>query len=220
MVTEPSSVPASVLTEDRPRGEVRAAVLLLHGGRSESREPVRARQPSVLRLRPFAGALRRAGAPLGLTVWRLRYAIRGWNGAEESPLADVRSALSAVRARDPEVPVALVGYSMGGRSAIRVTGEAAAGAGVVAVAALAPWLTPSETPSMLAGRHVLLMHGTADTTTDPRATASFAAGLDGVAASVRYLPVPDDGHALLRHPLVWHREVTRFVLARTGLAVE
>ena len=166
--------PGYVLTQDRPRGDVRAAVLLLHGGRSESREPVRSRQPSVLRLRPFAWALRRAGAPLGLTVWRLRYAVRGWNGAEESPLADVRPALAAVRERDPEVPVALVGYSMGGRAAVRVAGES--GDGVAAVAALAPWLTPSEPPRLLAGKHVLLMHGTADTTTDPRATAALAAG--------------------------------------------
>ncbi|TDD68751.1 alpha/beta hydrolase [Jiangella aurantiaca] len=210
--------PAYVLTEDRPRGDVRAAVLLLHGGRSESREPVRRRQPSVVRLAPFAFALRRAGGPLGLTVWRLRYTIRGWNGAEESPLADVRSALAAVRSRDPDVPVALVGYSMGGRAAIRVAGEdGRAGAGVVAVAALAPWLTPSEPPELLAGKHVLLMHGSADTTTDPRATAALAAGLDGVAASCRYIPVAGDGHALLRHPSVWHREVTSFVLARTGL---
>lgn len=206
-----------VLTEDRPRGDVRAAVLLLHGGRSESREPVRPRQPSVVRLIPFARALRRAGGPLGLTVWRLRYAIRGWNGPEESPLADVRAALDAVRARDPGVPVALVGYSMGGRSAIRVAGEPAAGAGVVAVAGLAPWLTEQEKPALLAGKHVLLMHGTADTTTDPRATTALAGALDGVAASCRYVPVPGDGHALLRHPFVWHREVTRFVLARTGL---
>ncbi|PZF80717.1 alpha/beta hydrolase [Jiangella anatolica] len=204
-----------VLTEERPRGDVRAAVLLLHGGRSESREPVRPRQPSVLRLRPFAWSLRRAGAPLGLTVWRLRYAIRGWNGADESPLADVRAALAAVVARDPGVPVALVGYSMGGRAAIRVAGSSD---GVVALAALAPWLTPSEPPSLLAGKHVLLMHGSADTTTDPRLTAALAAELSGVAASCRYLPVHGDGHALLRHPAVWHREVTRFVLARTGLA--
>ncbi|SDS71498.1 alpha/beta hydrolase [Jiangella sp. DSM 45060] len=206
--------PGYVLTEDRPGGDVRAAVLLLHGGRSESREPVRARQPSVLRLRPFARALRRAGGPRGLTVWRLRYTVRGWNGADESPLDDVRAALAAVRARDPDVPVALVGYSMGGRAAIRVAGQP----GIVAVAALAPWLTPSEPPSLLAGKHVLLMHGSADTMTDPRATAALAAGLDGVAASCRYLPVPGDRHAMLRHPSVWHREVTRFVLARTGLA--
>ncbi|WP_116948361.1 alpha/beta hydrolase [Jiangella endophytica] len=209
--------PEYVLTEDRPRGDVRAAVLLLHGGRSESREPVRSRQPSVLRLQPFAWALRRAGGPLGLTVWRLRYAIRGWNGAEESPLADVRAAVAAVRARHPRVPVALVGYSMGGRAAVRVAGERPAGDGVAAVAALAPWLTPSEPPQLLAGKHVLLMHGSADTTTDPRATAALAAALDGVAASCRYVPVSGDGHALLRHPSVWHREVTRFVLARTGL---
>ncbi|RIQ34826.1 alpha/beta hydrolase [Jiangella rhizosphaerae] len=209
--------PAYVLTEERPRGDVRAAVLLLHGGRSESREPVRRRQPSVLRLIPFATRLRRSGGPLGLTVWRLRYTIRGWNGADESRLADVRSALAAVRSRDPDVPVALVGYSMGGRAAIRVAGEPAA-AGVVAVAGLAPWLTPSEPPELLGGKHVLLMHGTADTTTDPRATAALAARLDGVAASCRYVPVAGDGHAMLRHPSAWHREVTRFVLTRTGLA--
>ncbi len=64
-MTEPAPVLTPVLSEDRPRGDVRAAVLLLHGGRSESREPVRARQPSVLRLRPFAGALRRAGVRSG-----------------------------------------------------------------------------------------------------------------------------------------------------------
>ncbi|WP_051426635.1 alpha/beta hydrolase [Jiangella gansuensis] len=202
------------LQADVPRGPVRAAVLLLHGGRSESLEPVSARQPSVLRLIPFARGLRRAGGPLGLAVWRLRYRVRGWNGPAESPLADAREALDVLRERHPGLPVALVGYSMGGRAAVRVAADPA----VVAVAGLAPWLTPAESPETLAGRHVLLVHGGDDRTTDPRATAAFAERARLVAASCAFVAVPGDGHAMLRRPGTWHRLTTEFVLERTGLA--
>ena len=114
----------------------------------------------------------------------LRFRVRGWNGAEMSPVADATWALDQLaRAVPGPCRSALLGHSMGGRTALRVGGHSA----VTAVAGLAPWLPPSEPSAQLAGRSVLLAHGTADRMTDPAATAGFAARLraEGTPVAVR-----------------------------------
>src|SRR5579875_2390195 len=103
---------------DRPRGPVRGIAVVLHGGRSTSVAPVRPYQLAVVRMQPFAASLRRFGRPDGLLVARVRYTVRGWNGAQRSPVADVEQALDELTARFPDVPIALVGHSMGGRAAV------------------------------------------------------------------------------------------------------
>ena len=60
------------------KGPVRGIAVVLHGGRSKSRAPVRATQLAVLRMRPFVTALRSTD---GLVVAQVRYRVRGWNGA-------------------------------------------------------------------------------------------------------------------------------------------
>ena len=87
-------------------------------------------------MRPFVrvAASRRTRA----TGWpwpRCGTRVRGWNGAQRSPVADVEQALDELAARFPGVPIALVGHSMGGRAAMYAAGHegvrAVVGAGAV-----------------------------------------------------------------------------------------
>ncbi|MGI5169566.1 alpha/beta hydrolase [Spirillospora sp. CA-253888] len=186
----------------------RAVALLLHGGREHSREPATARQPAPLRMVPFALSLARAGRRHGLAVWTLGYRYRGWNDQEASPVPDALWALERLRETCPDVPVVLVGHSMGARTALRVAGDRQ----VRGVAALAPWVPRGEPVEQLAGRRVLIMHGTDDRTTPPRASRAYAERARPLAAEVTYLSVPGEGHAMLRRPGLWHRRVTAFTL--------
>jgi hypothetical protein len=90
-----------------------AVVLVMHGGSIEGRQPNRAWSHNVARLYPIARDLAAAAPPRPLAVARLRFRWRGWNGDERSPVADARWALGEVRSRYPDVPIALVGHSMG-----------------------------------------------------------------------------------------------------------
>ncbi|WP_245679143.1 alpha/beta hydrolase [Actinomadura hibisca] len=186
----------------------RAVALLLHGGREHSLEPANARQPAPLRMVPFALSLARAGRRHGLAVWTLGYRYRGWNDQEASPVPDALWALERLHQACPGVPVVLVGHSMGARTALRVAGDRQ----VRGVAALAPWVPRGEPVGQLAGRRVLIMHGTDDRTTPPRASRAYAERARPVAAEVTYLDVPGEGHAMLRRPGLWHRRVTAFAL--------
>jgi pimeloyl-ACP methyl ester carboxylesterase len=202
-----SSAPA--LDVDPPSGTARGVALILHGGREHGRSAVTPYQLAVVRMRPFAHALRVAGARHGLAVARLRYTVRGWNGEDRSPVADVRWALRRVADRFGEVPVALIGHSMGGRAAI----HAADNPGVTTVVGLAPWIAAGDAVEPLAGRRVLLAHGSRDRITSPRASAGFARRASGVADSIAYVEVTGEGHAMLRRAGLWHEMTTRFVLA-------
>lgn len=199
---------APVLRIKRPRGDVRAVAMLLHGGRTESSMPVRPTQLAVLRMVPFARALHRAGRSQGLAVVRLQFRVRGWNGQLESPVGDARWALDRIGERYPGVPIALIGHSMGGRTALRVADDDS----VAAVAAVAPWLPPAEPVAAIGGRRILIMHGTRDRMTDPRMSAAWAVRARAAGARVSYISVRGEHHSMLRRARLWHRLVTGFVL--------
>ena len=201
--------PDPVLRVADPSGPVRGVAVVLHGGRAHGTGPVSARQLAVLRMLPFARALERAGAADGLAVARLRYGVRGWNGARQSPVADTRWALDELERRYPGVPVALVGHSMGGRTAIYVAGHE----NVRAVVGLAPWIEAGDPYQQLAGRRVLFVHGTNDRMTSARAAAEFARSSAGVAASMSFVRIRNDGHPMLRRPGIWHELAAGFVTA-------
>jgi dienelactone hydrolase len=155
---------------------------------------------AALRMVPFARALWREGHRDGLAVARLRFGVRGWNGADRSPVADARWALEQLRARFPNVPIGLVGHSMGGRTALAVAHEV----GVLSVVGLAPWLEPGDRPEPLRDRRLLIAHGTLDRTTSPGASARFADQARHFAIQVTYVSVTGDGHPMLRRAGVWH----------------
>lgn len=199
------------LSVKRARGEVRAVALLCHGGKAESAERSRLWHLSSVRLRPFAGRLHRAGATGGLEVATLRYRLRGWNGGEPA-LADARWALDRIAGEHGNVPVVLVGHSMGGRVALRVAGHPL----VRGVVALAPWLDETDPYHHLAGRRLLIVHGTADRWTSPEHSLTFAQKVQALDADVRRVELPMLGHFMLRRPRLWHGVATDTVLAWLG----
>jgi pimeloyl-ACP methyl ester carboxylesterase len=187
-------------------------VLVAHGGMEHSTAPVTASQLAVLRMIPIASAIRHAVGGDAIDVRRPLFSVRGWNGAKASPVADLTAVLDDVRLRSPGVPVALVGHSMGARAAIRVAGHPA----VMAVAGLAPWLPPGEPTDQLAGRRVLLAHGTADRITRPADTWAYAERARAV-SDLTVIEIRGGDHPMLRRALLWHAIAAEFTRASFGL---
>jgi dienelactone hydrolase len=198
-----------VLDVDTPSGDVRAIALVLHGGRANGTGAVRPTQLAVVRMTPFSNSLQRAGRGRGLAVARLRYAVRGWNRAQQSPVPDVRWALDQLAERFPGVPVALVGHSMGARAAL----YAADHDSVDVVVGLAPWIEAEDPYEQLAGRQLLIVHGDRDRITNARGSASYADRARTVAASASYVGIHGERHAMLRRAKLWHALATGYVLA-------
>jgi pimeloyl-ACP methyl ester carboxylesterase len=168
--------PTHDAAELRPRLRIMASgaqtgsvVLLIHGGRARSREPVPRGSLALARMRMFAPAILSAGGGAGTAVALLRNRYRGWNEPRADPVEDAAWALEEIERRFGRVPVILVGHSMGGRAALRVAGHPA----VLGVAALAPWLPDREPLAQLEGRTVLVAHGDRDSTTSPADSLAF-----------------------------------------------
>ena len=205
--------------ETLPRGDAAhgpqtrhvGVVLVAHGGQASSTEPTSALQPAVLRMIPVAAAIRHALRESGAVVQRPRFRVRGWNGAQASPLGDLIQALDAIAASGP-VPVVLVGHSMGARAAVLAAGHPA----VSAVAGLAPWLPPGEPVDQLAGRRVLLVHGTADGITSPAETWAYVERARAV-TQVAAIELRDGDHPMLRRARLWHAIAAEFARSALGL---
>ncbi|ASR39467.1 alpha/beta hydrolase [Prauserella marina] len=197
----------------RARGPVGGVALVLHGGSEFSSAAVRPWRLAYLRMLPFAIALSRSGAWHGLDVRLLRNRVRGWNEPAMDPLADARWALDRIRAERPGVPVVLVGHSLGGRVALRAADDPA----VVGACALAPWTPQGEPVEPVAGRAVLIAHGTHDRVTSPVESLRYAEEADPKAARLARFEVAAEGHAMLRRPSLWNRLVVTFVLRTLGL---
>jgi hypothetical protein len=101
---------------------------------------------------------------------------------------------------------------MGARAAVRAAGHPA----VSAVAGLAPWLPPGEPADQLAGRRVLLAHGTADSITSPAETWAFVEQARAV-TKVTAVELRDGDHPMLRRARLWHAIAAEF--ARAALAL-
>ncbi|NUO34577.1 MAG: alpha/beta fold hydrolase [Dermatophilaceae bacterium] len=171
----------------------RGVVLVLHGGAAR-RRPMRVSptQLSVLRMVPIAARIARA-AKGELAVLRLLNSTRGWD-THHTPVDDVRWALDAVADRfGPDLPVGLVGHSLGGRAALLAAAEDV----VVSAVALNPWVYPHEGHLDLTGRQVLIVHGDDDRIARPTSSASVARDLART-AQVSYVTVEGGRHAMLR----------------------
>ncbi|MBL8929505.1 MAG: alpha/beta hydrolase [Kineosporiaceae bacterium] len=173
-----------------PHDLTRGAVLILPGGYASDRSRY---CPLIdLELRGPGRRLAARGAAVGVGVHLLRYRYRGWNDAD--PVADTRWALDRLAERDGDVPVVLLGYSMGGRAAL----WAAAGRNVVAVAAIAPWLPGDDPIDQLAGRRVLMVHGTRDRSeARPEWSLDYAVRARGVAVELTRCELDGVGHHVL-----------------------
>ena len=196
------------------RGEVTTGiVLLLHGGRVNSRSSVRRGNLTVVRMRMFAPAILAAAGEAGIAVAVLRNRYRGWNGRDADPVADAQWALGEIERQYGAVPVVIVGHSMGGRAALRIAG----GSAVRGVVALAPWLPANEPITQLAGRTVLIAHGDRDSVTSPDESLAYVRRIADVAERVCFWRVPGGRHAMLERPVHWHGLVRDFALGVLGI---
>lgn len=180
--------------------DVRGVVLLLHGGTPASQAPVDARSASWRRM----AAMQRSISPTlhaeGLATWLLRYRERGWNGDGTVQIADARAALDAVRREHGEVPVVLLGHSMGARTAVHAADHPL----VRGVTALAPWFPLGEDVSALAGKHLRAAHGRADRITSARHTEQFVQRARRVAHTASMVDMGRIGHYMLRRVPAWN----------------
>lgn len=195
-----------------PPGRVAAVILVLHGGKVSATEPPTMRSLSMLRMRPFLRRLGAAGKPHGVATLLLHYRLPGWNGAAADPARDTNWALEEITRRYGRVPVVLIGHSMGGRAAIRTVSHPQ----VVGVCGLAPWLPSDEPVPALAGRTVLMAHGTRDRWVNPRVSYEFAARAKAAHPDVARLEVHGVGHALFRRGRDWHAFARNATLGMLG----
>jgi dienelactone hydrolase len=191
---------------------VRGVVLVVHGGQAVSTAPTTAFQPAVLRMIPVAAAIGQALRDSGVLVRRPRFRVRGWNGSHASPVQDLRELLDDICDRLGPVPVVLIGHSMGARAAMRAAGHPS----VAAAAGLAPWLPPGEPVDQLAGRRILLAHGTADIVTSAAETWAYAARARPL-TTVTEIEVRGGDHPMIRRASLWHALAATFTCLSLGL---
>jgi predicted esterase len=179
---------------------VSGAVLLLPGG-----QEVSDRRPSPVlaaaSVRALGRRLARTGCAEGLAVHVVHYRYRGWNGSEAHLARDASWAVEEAVRRYGDVPVCLAGLDMGGRAALHTGGHEA----VDSVVAIAPWLPEDDVAAapepvkQLAGRRVLIVHGTNDERTDPELSFRFAERAKKANRDVCRFEVHADGHGLRQY---------------------
>ncbi len=205
-------VPA--LEQHAAQGETRGLALFCHGGTVASIEPPKERALSVVRMRGVEQAVHRGTAHRGIATALLRYRVAGWNGEAADAFQDVRWALERVRAEHgTDVPIVLVGHSMGGRAVLRAGSEPS----VTAVCALAPWTPPGEPVLPLRGQTVAVLHGRGDRWVPARLSFDHAVRARRAGARVARFTIAG-GHSMVRRSARWHAFARDVVLAGTGLA--
>ncbi|MCF6378824.1 lysophospholipase [Nocardioides KLBMP 9356] len=191
-----------VRTPRSPEG----VVILLHGGASRGEQVmVSPTQLSVLRMVPIARRIARAGRSR-LAVHRLLNSHRGWD-SRTTPVMDARWAIEQVRDQHGDLPVALVGHSLGGRAALLAGDDPH----VRCVVALNPWVLPTDTVD-LRGRRVLVVHGTDDRVALPSRSADFVRRL-AAGTEVERVTIEGGRHAMLRHGRDFEEWATDFVVS-------
>jgi predicted esterase len=185
-VTEP------LLTRYDAPGRSGAVILMLHGGKPRSAQPVDGRSASWRRSAWMQRSIAARAHEAGTGVWLARYVERGWNGGGDR-VADARWALDRVRAEHGDVPVVLLGHSMGARVAVHVADDPS----VVGVVGLAPWWSAQDPVHTLAGRSLVAAHGRRDRITSYAETRRYVERAREVAADATLHDMGALGHYML-----------------------
>lgn len=193
------SAPEASLTQYADPTRPTGLVLLLHGGKDRGDSVVDDRSASWRRSAAMARALAGDLGAAGAAVWLLRYRHRGWNGGT-GPVEDARWALERARAELGDLPVVLLGHSMGARTSVHVAGDPR----VRGVVALAPWFPGDEPVSALAGKRLVAAHGSRDRITSPRATRAYLERARAAGAEASYVDMGRVGHYMLRRISRWN----------------
>ncbi|GAC47471.1 alpha/beta hydrolase [Gordonia aichiensis] len=184
----------------------RLNVLVLPGGTDNSYRPFSPTQGTALRMYPFTWSIKaRFGGDVD--VRQVRYQVYGWNGGQASPMPYAHAALDAITQDHPDIPVVLIGHSMGGRVAAHLGSDER----VVGILALAPWWQHRDWRRIHAGVRVCAIHGDADTLTSPRRTAEGIAELRDEGYDATFVSVPGGRHAMLDHIGLWQKSAIEFV---------
>lgn len=196
-------MPAPEFTRSDVAGRPDGLILMLHGGKADSLAPVDDKSASWRRSAWMQRHIDRAAAAAGVSMWLLRYQHRGWNervASPPSPVPDARWALDEVRRELGDLPVVLLGHSMGARTAVAVADDPS----VTGVVALAPWLPANEPVTSLTGKHLAVAHGRSDKVTSHRQTVAFMQRAERVAASAEFHDMGRAGHYMLRKRREWN----------------
>ena len=185
-------------TYDAP-GRARAMILVLHGGKPRSAQAIDGRSLSWRRALWLQRDIAARAHESGVGVWSVRYRERGWNGGVDRT-ADARWALDEVRAAHGDVPVVLLGHSMGARVAVHVADDPS----VRGVVGLAPWWSAQDPVHTLAGRTLRAAHGRRDRITSFGETVRFVERARAVADSAELHDMGPLGHYMLTGASQWH----------------
>ena len=193
-------MPTPALMRRDPSGDTRGIVLMLHGGAKTGTNPVTGRSLSLRRTTAMADTLAPHVLGEGLSVWLLRFGVRGWNagpgmeraspppsrtpGGHSTRLPrstrECRSSCSATRwARGPPYTSPTTRAS----------------------SASSPWRrgwSASDPVRKLAGKHLIAGHGRQDRITSAAMTRAFVDQARPIAASAEYVDLGRSGHYMLR----------------------
>lgn len=182
-------------------------VLLVHGGASRrGRMMVSPAQLSVLRMIPVARRIARFGRGR-LAVYRLLNSYRGWD-TSHTPVHDIAWALDQVAERyGPDVPVCLVGHSLGGRASILASRLPS----VRSVVALAAFVYAADADGLgLRDRQILFVHGLRDRIAPAQRARQLAERLARTNA-VGFIAIRNGKHAMLAQHRTFERAAADFV---------
>jgi pimeloyl-ACP methyl ester carboxylesterase len=193
-------------TYDAP-GRPRAMALVLHGGKPRSSQVVDGRSASWRRAAWLTREIARPAHEAGVGTWLVRYRRRGWNGGTDA-VADARWALDRLRDVHGDVPIVLLGHSMGARVAVHAADDPS----VVGVVGLAPWWSAEDPVRTLSGRTLRAAHGRRDRITSFRETARYVERARAVADSAGLEDMGALGHYMLTGSRRWHDVALRSVL--------